>query len=127
MNKKRINGRQKGARGERWVANWLTAHGFKAERAARIGVKGGEDIKCDCLDGRLHIEVKFREDVKLGTKALKDALSQSYEAAPDVEPCVIWKNNRGPLCLSYYDDGWVATVAGDEAVAGWLTKYKEVK
>jgi Holliday junction resolvase-like predicted endonuclease len=120
----KINSRQKGARGERYVAAMLTRLGYPATRAARIGVRGGEDICCPSLFGIVHFEVKFTETIGLGTKELADAMKQAQEAAPNGvdEWCVVWKNNRGPVCLTYrvHDANAWPTIAGEEDIKEWL-------
>ena len=118
------NSRQKGARGERYVAAMLTRLGYPATRAARIGVRGGEDISCPSLFGIVHFECKFTETIGLDTMELLRAVEQSANArpGPDVRPCVIWKNNRGPICLTYQvDDSQVwPTIAGEGDIRRWL-------
>ncbi len=120
----KINSRQKGARGERYVAAMLTRLGYPATRAARIGVRGGEDISCPSLRDCVHIEVKFNESFGLGTKALKDATIQAVDCKPLGVPdvCVIWKRNRGPVCLTYrvHDANAWPTIAGEEDIKEWL-------
>lgn len=118
---KRLNSRQKGARGERYVADMMTEGGLPTQRAARLGVKGGEDIVCGLLRGIVHIECKFTETIGLGTKELDDAIQQATDAAPEgSKPCVIWKNSRKPVCLSWDEQGLVFTVAGVDQVLSWL-------
>ena len=121
---KQINSRQKGARGERYVAKMLTRLGYPATRAARIGVKGGEDISCPSLFGIVHFECKFTETIGLGTKELANAMAQAKEAAPKGVPdvCVIWKRNRGPICLTYrvHDANACPTIAGEEDIKEWI-------
>ena len=118
------NSRQKGARGERYVAAMLTRLGYPATRAARIGVRGGEDISCPSLFGIVHFEVKFTETIGLGTKELADAIAQAVEAKPDGvrNPCVIWKNNHRPVCLTFpvHDANAWPTIAGEKDIGEWL-------
>jgi len=119
---KRLNSRQKGARGELFVAKLLTRIGYPATRAARLGVDGGEDIVCESLRGKVHIEVKFTETIGLGTKELYDAIRQSEDAAPGKAiPVVIWKNNRAKPCMTWweYSVGPV-TVCGEASIKCWL-------
>ena len=121
--KKRICSRAKGARGERWTAAMFTRIGYPATRAARLGVDGGEDLVCESLRGIVHPEVKFTESIGLGTKELADAYAQAVEAAlPGAVPCVIWKNSRKSVCLTYHDDcGVLATVCGELGIRLWLS------
>lgn len=56
--KKKINSRQKGARGEREFAEVLSLAGFPARRGQQFsGGKDSPDVVCDTL-GYLHFEVK---------------------------------------------------------------------
>ncbi len=120
----KINSRQKGARGERYVAAMLTRLGYPATRAARIGVRGGEDISCPSLFGIVHFECKFTETIGLGTKELADAMKQSLHASPTIVKswCVIWKNSRGPICLTFpvHDVKAFPTIAGEKDIGEWL-------
>jgi hypothetical protein len=120
----KINSRQKGARGERYVAKMLTRLGYPATRAARIGVRGGEDISCPSLRDCVHFEVKFTETIGLGTKELADAMDQAFDAAPATVNvvCVVWKRNRGPICLTFMFNEINAcpTIAGEKDIGEWL-------
>lgn len=56
-----INSRQKGARGEREWAQYLTEQGFKAHRGVQYqGSPDSPDVVCSQLDA-YHFEVKRRE------------------------------------------------------------------
>ncbi len=71
----RINSRQKGARGERRAAQFLTDNGMPATRAARLGVNGGDDIVCVGLN--IALEIKDSMAVRPGTKAMTEAMQQA--------------------------------------------------
>lgn len=75
----RINSRQKGARGERRAAQFLTDNGMPATRAARLGVNGGDDIVCVGLD--IALEVKDSIAVRPGTQAMREAKWQARDLA----------------------------------------------
>ncbi len=81
--------REKGKRGERWVANYLKCRGFDARRG--IQYKGGlnsPDVICDELP--FNIEVKFVEKLNM-----EDAFAQSVGDAGNVKiPIVINKKRR---------------------------------
>ena len=102
----------------------LTRLGYPATRAARIGVRGGEDISCPSLFRFVHFEVKFTETIGLGKRELADAMKQAKEAAPNGVDywCVIWKNNRGPICLTFKvnDAEACPTIAGEKDIGEWL-------
>lgn len=116
---KRKNSRQKGARGEREAAKYLTSLGFKAERNGRNGITS-DDLIVSGTD--MHIEVKRVESMGVGTKALSDALRQSGENMRDgnVECCVLWRKNGGKWHLTMKMFGVEWTTAGDESIANTL-------
>lgn len=87
-----INGRQKGARGERELALFLTDAGFPAKRGVQFsqGKHGltGADVLCESLP--LHIECKRVEKL-----SLYEALSQALRDAGS-KIATVWhkKNNH---------------------------------
>lgn len=93
----RINSRQKGARGERRAARFLTANGMPATRAARCGVEGGDDLICVGL--KVALEVKDSMSVRPGTKAMRDALVQATRLADknrlDLSGVLWWERRKG--------------------------------
>jgi len=93
--------RDKGKRGERWVAQELTDDGFPARRGCQYR-GGGEspDVVCEALPF-LHFEVKFVERLQLG-KAMQQACA---DAKPGVWPVVVSKANAQPaLATMLFDD-----------------------
>lgn len=83
-----INSRQKGAGHEREVARELTATlGIAAERGARNGVPGADDVIG--MPG-VHVECKRRK----GIAALR-WLEQSIDDAGDGIPIVVMREDRG--------------------------------
>lgn len=119
--KKRINSRAKGCRIEREASKFLTSIGFPAERAARNGVRDGQDIICESLTNVI-IECKGDEQIDLGTKALWAALRQAMNVARGRKPCVLWKRKHSCWRLSFVlpNVDAMATVAGDDDVRGAL-------
>jgi len=81
--------RDKGKRGERWVANYLKERGFDARRG--IQFKGGlnsPDVICDDLP--FNLEVKFVEKLNI-----EDAFAQSKRDAGNLKiPLVINKRSH---------------------------------
>ena len=72
----KINSRDKGCRGEREWAHFLTDHGFPAYRGQQFqGGSDSPDVVCADLD-YLHFEVKRTEKISL-YKAMKQAISDS--------------------------------------------------
>jgi Holliday junction resolvase len=86
--RKKVNSRQKGARGERQWAKELNAMGFNSDEPARrgqqfSGSKDSPDVVCKAL-ACLHPEVKFGvTGLDLGTKLLDDACEQAADDAAD--------------------------------------------
>lgn len=135
--------RRKGARVERQAAALLTRCGFPAERAARSGVDGGEDLICKCL--RIHLEVKGDRSIDIGTKALEDAVRQAGECVMGIgrpassridvstgyvwldwetnPHAVLWWRHRKGWALSYPEPWGIATIAGEEAIEAYLVRF----
>lgn len=99
------NPHTKGSAGEREAAKFLTALGFKAERACQLGVKDGRDVICEDLPN-VFLEVKRDESVKPGTAALERAMQQAESKAavyrPDggANPAVLFRRNGQPWALA---------------------------
>lgn len=95
-----INSKDKGARGERELAEYLTEKGFPARRGQQF--KGGEDspdVICDDLSA-FHLESKRTERLKL-----YDAMDQAKRDCGSRIPLVIHRRNRGEwLCVLRLDD-----------------------
>lgn len=101
--KKSINSRQKGAAGERELANILRRYGFECRRGQQYSGIGGEDVVG--LPG-IHIEVKRVERLNL-----EMAMEQSIRDTGDKIPIVAHRKNRKP---------WIVTMRLDD----WLDFYK---
>lgn len=101
-----MNSRDKGARGERELANKLKEYGFDCRRGQQYcGANGDADVVG--LDG-VHIEVKRTERL-----SLYDALAQAKHDAREGEmPVVMHRKNN---CE------WVAI----QPLADWIELYKE--
>lgn len=85
-----INSRNKGAQGERELANWLTARGYTARRGQQhAGGQDSPDIVCDKLRD-FHHEVKRVERLNL------DAAITQAQNDGDGKPWLVWhRKNRG--------------------------------
>lgn len=99
---KRINSRQKGARGERLWRDFLREQGYASAHRAQqyCGAAGDADVKCDELP--YHFEVKCVESLNL-----RDAMAQAIgDAAKSGQtPIVAHKRNHGPwLCTLKAED-----------------------
>lgn len=109
----------KGKVSERAACHYLTSMGFPARREARNGVSGAHDIKCDCLN--IHLEVKNRKRIDLGTKELDRAMEQAWQAANGKLPAVLWKTNHRPWRLTFYSEQRVmVTCCGDDTIRRML-------
>ena len=91
-----INARQKGARGERYVANWLREN-FNCPTAKRgqqyCGLAGNADVIEGFPD--THIEVKFVQSLNISK-----AMDQSIRDCHDNIPIVIHKKDRQDLYIT---------------------------
>lgn len=103
-----MNSRAKGAGGERELAHVLNRgllpQGYKAERGARSGVDGGEDVIVRSPGGSIvpiRIECKRNERIDLGTEALDDAIGQAVrDAGPGGVWVLFWRRNRRPWVMT---------------------------
>lgn len=99
------NSRNKGAAGERELANLLKEHGYKSRRGQQYcGANGDADVVG--LDG-IHIECKRVERLNID-----DAMAQAVADAKEGEkPAVFHRKNR---------KGWLVTMPLED----WLEMYK---
>lgn len=101
------NSRDKGARGERELANILKTYGYEARRGQQFcGANGDADVIG--LEG-VHIEVKRTEKFKL-----YDALEQSERDARCGEmPIVITRRNKKPWVVCMRLDDFLRMYGGE--------------
>lgn len=136
---KRINGCQKGKRGERTAAAYLNSLGFNAERSARNGVKGCHDLIVHDLPN-VSIECKYGvQGLDIGTKAMEDVIGQAIadscikyggtsEATSVVVRearawAVIWQPSRKCWRLTYFAHPCgIVTQTGDVNIKAALTR-----
>ena len=95
------NPRNKGKRGERELAKYLTAAGYPARRGQQYNGLDGEDVVCDSL-AAFHIECKRVERLDLMA-----AVRQSQEDAGDRIPVVMHRRNRSPWLVTMLLDDWL--------------------
>ena len=94
-----MNSRDKGKRGEREFAAFLSAHGFSARRGQQFsGSPDSPDVVCDALDW-LHIEVKRVQHLNLA-----DACAQAKRDAGGKPWIVAHRKNRGPWFITLDSD-----------------------
>jgi len=88
--------RNKGARGEREFAKFLTEYGFDAHRGRQYsGGTDSPDVKCIPLDDFYHFEVKRTETLSL-YKAMEQAIDDCGTKIPIVAHR---RNKREWLCI----------------------------
>ena len=100
--KKKINGKQKGNRGERELAKLLREYGFDGARRGQqfSGANGDPDVVGLPF---IHIEVKRVEELRL-----ESSLKQTREDAVDGEiPVVMHKKNYKPWIVIQDLDTWM--------------------
>jgi hypothetical protein len=111
-----VNSRDKGARGERYIANLLKNYGYDARRGQQFsGANGDADVVGLPY---IHIESKFVEALNVG-KAYEQACA---DARTEEMPTVMHKKNNKPVLvtLGFSDfmklyQGWMLSVArGDD-------------
>ena len=95
-----INSKQKGAKGERELANKLKEYGYNCRRGQQYNGLEGEDVVG--LD-YIHIESKRVERLDLG--------SAMYQAKKDAKenqlPAVFHRRNREPWKVTMELDNWI--------------------
>ncbi len=99
---RRVNSRQKGARGERLWRDELRAHGFEARRGQQFsGSADSPDVVCPALDWA-HFEVKAVERLNIYDafdQAARDAGSAAQTGQQKV-PFVCHKRNFRPFLVT---------------------------
>lgn len=108
-----VNSRQKGKRGELFVAHKLQEHGFDARRSQQFaGINNDADVIGAPF---LHLEVKFVEKLNL-----QAAMEQSIrDAREDEIPVVMHKKNRQPLLVTLGFEDFMAMYKQ------WLKSWEE--
>lgn len=118
-----VNSRQKGSRVEREASAYLRKLGFAGARRSQQfkGDAGSFDITCEAIPN-VCLEVKSREDIKLGSVVLDNALIKAAADADGKPWAVLWKRNRIAWRLTFETAmPWVnATVCGDEDITDAL-------
>lgn len=101
------NSRQKGARGEREWAEFLTTHGFDARRGQQFaGGADSPDVVCPTLAALFHPEVKRVEALRL-----YPAMTQARGDAPEGRvPYVAHRTNRQDWVVIMTATDWLDLV-----------------
>lgn len=121
-----VNGCAKGKAKEREAVHLLRRLGFPCERNARNGISTGDILgkkECAVLE-RVHLEVKGRKDIDLGTVALDKACAQAAEEAANTGRrwAVLWYAHRRGWRLTYRLEGLLVTVCGDHDIRASLRR-----
>jgi hypothetical protein len=113
----------KGKRGERLAVRYLKSIGFPDARrtAQHRGDTGTADVECPESLPDIHIEVKVRANIGLGTVLLANAITQANSDCGDKVAVVLWKRDRGPWCLTAFRAEGEATYCGDSDICSSLT------
>ena len=97
----KINSRQKGAAGEREIANYFKAHGFDARRGQQFsGLQGDADV---VGIPRIHAEVKRVEHLNLD-KAMEQSIR---DARSDEIPTVMHRKNYAEWLVTMRLSDWI--------------------
>ncbi len=98
-----MNSREKGKRGEREAAAFLTLNGFPARRGCQFeGSPDSPDVQCPFFVG-VHFECKRTQRT-----AIEGWLAQAVADAGTKLPVVLHRKNRGP---------WIAILRAEDALA----------
>lgn len=108
-----INSRQKGAVGEREIANFLKEYGYEARRGQQFCGKNGDADVVGLPD--IHLEIKRVEKLNL-----EKAMEQSRRDAKGGEiPVVMHRKNRQPWLVTMDLDEWM------DMYEAWQWRLKE--
>lgn len=111
---KKINSKQKGARGEREFAQLLREHGFEARRGQQYcGANGDADVICDALP-QYHFEVKRTETLNLKKAILQAEEDCNAKIARNIKSG--WEiSTIVPVVMHRYSGGkWMAIIEANE-------------
>ena len=105
-----INSRNKGARFERQVAEYLRTKGYSARRGQQFS--GSPDSPDVVSNFPLHIEAKAVEKLNLDK-----AYAQAESDGGNKPPCVIHKKNRKPIMITMKLDDFIRLTTNKDASA----------
>lgn len=98
----KINSKQKGAAGERELANRLKELGLDARRTEQYcGKEGTSDVLCKELQD-YHLEVKRVERLNI-----HDAISQAVRDCESKTPVVMHRKNRTPWLVTLFLEDFI--------------------
>lgn len=101
----KINSKQKGKRGERYVVNKFKDRGYQCNRTAQFKGNTGRADDIEGID-YIHAEVKFVERLNISdamAQAIRDNLASDRQAFPTV----FHKKNNEKLMVTMRFDDWI--------------------
>ena len=101
----KINSKQKGKRGERYVVNKFKDRGYQCNRTAQFKGNTGRADDIEGID-YIHAEVKFVERLNISdamAQAIRDNLASDRQAFPTV----FHKKNNEKLMVTLRFDDWI--------------------
>lgn len=103
---KKLNSKQKGARGERMWRDQLRERGFEARRGQQFsGGTDSPDVICESLPD-IHFEVKNVERFNVW-----DAMHQAVKDAGTKTPVVAYKRNDHDWLVILRAEDWLSTLS----------------
>lgn len=121
--KKRINSRQKGARGERLWRDVLTSYGYTARRGQQFaGGTDSPDVVCDDL-APIHFEVKCVQSLNI-CKVMREQAMR--DAGKDKAPVIAHKRDGRPWVVSLPPELLFALLKNSD-IANVIRDYKEFR
>lgn len=130
-----MNSRNKGARGEREAAKYLTKLGFACKRMGRNGYKDSDLKGIEEFLPNVHVEVKFGyKTMDIHTACLRKAWEQARgpmdverfrreaESGQSCTPVVLWRPLRKPWRLTWMEPCGLVTTTGDDAIRTQLLR-----
>lgn len=100
-----INSKQKGKKGELYVANKFKEHGYNCNRTAQFKGNTGRADDIEGID-YIHCEVKFVERLNI-EEAIKQAIRDSLASNRKAMPTVFHKKNYNELLVTMRFEDWI--------------------
>ena len=100
-----VNSREKGKRGERYVADFFKEHGYDAHRSAQFCGKTGQAADVIGVNG-VHLEVKFQEKMCLYDWMAQAVRDSEAEGKGNI-PVVIHKQSRKDMLVTMRAEDWI--------------------
>ena len=101
----KINSKEKGKRGERFVVNKFKDRGYQCNRTAQFKGNTGRADDIEGID-YIHAEVKFVERLNI-SEAMAQAIRDNLASDREAFPTVFHKKNNEKLLVTMRFDDWV--------------------